>query len=259
MSFPNFPNKYSSDSYVSPDQAISHFHRESAPWDGRMPHSVIFCYQGSLLGFIGETENVKALENPACELYLLERTDGKVGVAANFGLGAPAASTVMEELIALGVRRFITVGTAGALQARSAVGDVIVCDRAIRDEGVSHHYLAPSPYVTPSPGLTERLEDEIIRLGIPVSRGATWTTDAPYRQTVDEVKHYRCKGIMTVEMEAAALFAVAEYRKVDIAGVFVVSDSLAEHVWQPGYSSRATRSGLEHVFPAAVAAALPAD
>jgi len=254
MSFPNFLGKQDMDAYLTPDQAVSYLQRLNAPWDGHMPESIIFCHQGSLLGYIGEAEDVTSLENPACELYLLKRTNSRVGVAANFGLGAPAASTVMEELIALGVKQFINVGTAGGLQASLAIGDTVICDRAIRDEGVSHHYLAESPYVVPTPSLTERLEDVLVARGIPIVRGATWTSDAPYRQTVEEVEYYRAKGIMTVEMEAAALFAVAEYRKVEIACAFVISNSLAGSAWQPHFSSKVAREGLKKVFSAAVAA-----
>ena len=110
MGFPNFAGKQGMDAYINPTQAVSYLQRAHAPWLGNMPEAVIFCHQGTLLGYIAETEDVAALENPACELFLLTRTGGRVGVATSFGIGAPAATTVMEELIALGVRRFINLG-----------------------------------------------------------------------------------------------------------------------------------------------------
>ena len=58
----------------------------------------------------------------------------------------------MEELVALGCRRFVSIGTAGSLQPDLAVGDLLVCDRAIRDEGTSYHYQPAARYSYPSPG-----------------------------------------------------------------------------------------------------------
>ena len=106
--------------------------------------------------------------------------------------GAPVAAGRMENLIALGVRRFVSLGSAGGLQPDLDVGDLVVCTGAVRDEGVSYHYLADHVEVSPDPTLTAALSAE---LHGPIRAGRTWTIDAPYRETVAEVHHYRADGV----------------------------------------------------------------
>jgi uridine phosphorylase len=138
---------------------------------------------------------------------------------------------VLEELTALGARRFISIGLAGALTRDLNIGDVVICTEAVRDEGVSHHYLPPGRTVTPSHALTSELEHTLGRMGLAFTSGPTWTIDTPYRETVNEVRHYQMQGVLTVEMEAAALFAVAVHRGIDVAAAFVISDLLGDDEW----------------------------
>jgi uridine phosphorylase len=88
----------------------------------------------------------------------------------------------------------------------------IVIDRALRDEGTSYHYLPPSPFSEAPEALVTSLEGAFGDLGIPVLRGATWTTDAPFRETPDAIEAMRRRGLLAVEMEAAALYAFAKAR-----------------------------------------------
>jgi purine-nucleoside phosphorylase len=92
--------------------------------------------------------------------------------------------------------------------------------------------------------------------GLEFRTGTSWTIDTPYRETVDEVRHYQAEGVLCVEMEAAGLFAVAEVRGLELASAFVISDSLAELVWSTRFHSPEVASGLVSVYQAAVAALL---
>ena len=170
-----------------------------------------------------------------------------------FGYGAPAAVGRMENLIALGVRRFVSLGSAGGLQPDLEVGNLVVCTGAVRDEGVSHHYLPSHVEVAPDPILTAALSAELSGHG-PIRTGRTWTIDAPYRETVAEVHHYRADGVLTVEMEAAALFAVAAVRGVAIAGAFCISDLLHRHEWHPDFNSPKLLQGLSALMDTALSA-----
>jgi uridine phosphorylase len=174
----------------------------------------------------------------------------RVGIA-RVRTGAPAAAIDLEYAIAWGVRRFIVVGTAGSLQASLAIGELVVCDRAIRDEGTSRHYAEPGRYAFPSRQLTGGLVEALERRGSPHRCGTTWTTDAPFRETRTDVRGYRAEGVAVVDMEAAALFSVARYREVEIAAAFVVSDSLAADSWQPGFHREATVRGVQGLVDAA--------
>lgn len=255
MPFPNFAGKQAHEAFFNPTDFLD-YKRALGPYpDFVVPEGVILCYQGSLLRHIVETEATEQVQF-ANGMGLLKDTGGRIGVVGGFGIGAPAAAALMEELIALGVRRFASLGTAGSLQKNLAIGDLAVCERAIRDEGVSHHYLASERFAYPSPELTATFVEQIKRRDrVPVI-GASWTIDTPYRETIEEARHYQQEGVLTVEMEAAALFAVARYRGVEIASGFAISDSLAELTWTPRFSSDETQEGLVALFRAAVATLL---
>jgi uridine phosphorylase len=250
MAFPNFAGKHAHDALFNPQDFIDYLRQQQVLPIPQMPRSIIFCYQNQLLRHIlagEETERVKGIPN---EFHLLKNTGGKVGVYGDFGIGAPSATTSLESFIALGVRTFASIGTAGTLQPTLHIGDTIVCNRAIRDEGVSHHYLAAAKYAYPSEWLTARLAQSLEQGGrIPIL-GSTWTIDAPYRETIAEARHYQQEGVMTVEMEAAALFAVAQYRGVDVAAAFVISDSLAELAWNPQFDAEIVGNNLIQLYQA---------
>ena len=170
-----------------------------------------------------------------------------IGFFKMTGIGAPHAVTVMEEFIALGGKEFIIVGTAGGLQDFG----IVVCDRAIRDEGTSYHYIAHGKYSYPDKGLTGRLMKILDNNDIHYRTGTSWTIDAPYRETKTEVQRYKKEGVQTVEMEASAMFAVCKLRNVKIAAAFSVSD-LLDKEWQPSFKKKHVKEGLINLVDAAV-------
>jgi uridine phosphorylase len=251
-SFPNFRGKHAHDAFFTPNEYIAYARRQGRIPDFAVPEGVILCYQLSLLARICSTQETSPVDSVFGEFHLLGATAGRVGVVGKFGIGAPAVTTVFEELIAIGVRRFVSIGTAGALAKGLCVGDAVLCERAIRDEGVSHHYLEPAKYAEASVSLTDELERALREVGLEPARGTSWTIDTPFRETVAEARHYQQEGVLTVEMEAAALFAVAQYRQVELAAACVVSDSLADLVWEPQFHDDRTRDGLDLLFTAAL-------
>jgi uridine phosphorylase len=250
MPFPNFEGKHTHEAVFHPQDLLTYFRTELLLPDITPPRGMIFCYERSLFHQLLTQEET---ETAVPGVLLLKQTGGQIGVCGDFGIGAPAATSMLEVCIALGVRQFISIGMAGALQPATRIGDLIVCERAIRDEGVSHHYLASQKYAFPSPTLTARLYASLMEAGAHPSRGTTWTLDTPCRETVAEVRHYQREGVETVEMEAAALFAVAQVRGVDVAAAFVISDSLAEGIWKPHFGRQEVRGGLLTLYRAACA------
>jgi uridine phosphorylase len=250
MSYPNFEGKHAHDAVFHPQDLIAYFRNARELPEIAPPHGMIFCYNTPFLQQILTREENEVIGPNA---YLLKRTDGRIGICGGFGIGAPAATSVLEACVALGVREFLSIGMAGALQTSTHIGDLILCDRAIRDEGVSHHYVAPEKYAYPSPALTQRLHQSLVEAGVQPAVGATWTIDAPYRETVEEVRHYQREGVLTVEMEASALFAVAKARSVEMASAFVISDSLAELVWKPHFAAEVVNAGLLTLYKVACA------
>ncbi|MEU4295574.1 nucleoside phosphorylase [Kribbella sp. NPDC026596] len=147
------------------------------------------------------------------------------------GVGAPSAVSAMEEAIAMGCRDFIAVGGAGSLVHGHELGDVLVVDSAVRDEGTSHHYLPPGQVVDADPYLTEVLHQTATEAGLKPRLGRTWTTDAIFRETPSRVRRRVDQGCLMVEMEAAAFFAVGQFRGVRVGQLLYSGDTLAGEAW----------------------------
>ena len=252
MSYPNHPDKYAEEAVVEPARFLDYLRSQGNYPAFPPPEGIILCYQKRLLEYV--LTNHKTTRPPnGFGVHLLDETEGRVGIVGGFGIGAPAAVVLLEEFIALGVPRFLSIGTAGALQPEIAIGDLVVCDRAVRDEGVSHHYLPPGKYACADMALTARLIQTLTAAGHTPTIGTSWTIDAPYRETKAEVRAYQQEGVACVEMEAAALFAVAQHRGVALGAMFTISDSLASLEWHPEFHSDRTQWGLETLYQTALA------
>ena len=169
-----------------------------------------------------------------------------MGVVQQHGPGSPYTAILVEELAALGAKRFLAVGIAGSLRPDLSPGSFVLCTRALRDEGTSYHYVAPGDFAYPSAPLTRRVRATLRRAKAPFTEGGSWTTDAAYRETVTEIRRYRARGLLTVEMEASALFTIARVRGLEAAALFVISDVLDERGWEPRFhdSRRPLRAAL---------------
>lgn len=165
---------------------------------------------------------------------------------ATFPIGAPAAVTLMEEMIACGMTSLIVTGAAGSLQPHAPIGSFVVPDQAIREEGTSHHYTSSEDAATPSASLRRAIEDALRAQGIAYATGASWTTDAIYREHRGKIDRYRAAGVMTVEMELSALFTDAAYRGIDCAALLVVSDELHGDQWDIGFGGETLVRAMGH-------------
>lgn len=142
------------------------------------------------------------------ELYTFTLGGKTVGIIA-CAVGAPFAVLVAEELFASGCRLLISITSAGQITPAGKLPYFVVIDRALRDEGTSYHYAKPSEYSEAEPELVVAATQAIKAKGVNVVAGSSWTTDAPFRETEDAIVAARSKGILAVEMEAAALYAFA--------------------------------------------------
>lgn len=250
--YPNFEGKHGEEAIFSPVEVVAGL---TADGPVLVPDAVILTYQQSLLDELRArgVQPTRGYLAPWRSLWFVGSGTRKIAVAGGFGIGAPVAVTVLEELIALGAREFISIGTAGCLQPRCAFGEVVVCTGAIRDEGVSHHYAPTAKFAWPSKTLTSRLTDALNAAGTAPQTGLSWTIDARYRETVAEAQGYQAEGVVCVEMEAAALFTVGGYRGVDVAAAFVVSDHLlTEDRWTHAFGTRALRDASIRLLDAAL-------
>ena len=154
------------------------------------------------------------------------------------GVGAPVAAAQIEELVAIGCRKFIVSGMCGVLED-IPVGHFMIPTAAVRDEGTSYHYVAPSREIIADERIVRVLEDTLSEKEIPYIKVKTWTTDAFYRETPKKVELRKSEGCVTVEMEAAAYMAAARYNNAEFGQILCAGDSLAGEAWDSrGYSSR---------------------
>ncbi|MHA2039794.1 MAG: nucleoside phosphorylase [Promethearchaeota archaeon] len=250
MPFPNFPDKYRETPLLNGKNYWEYRKKIGRSPEIDAPKGVILTFQPNLMDYIIKNYPVKKFENLIREFYLLETSQGKIGICGSFGIGAPIAAVVIEELASFGVKRFISIGTAGALQKDLILGTTVVCDKAIRDEGTSYHYIAGEKYSRPSQRLTNKIVDTIKQMGLEYTSGTSWTTDAPFRETIKEIEHYKDEGVLTVDMEASAIFAVAQALNVDAGTIFTISDYIGGIEWKPYF--HLTDEYLQNLFKIAI-------
>jgi uridine phosphorylase len=255
-SYPNFAGKHAEEAMFTPADFTAYLRRAGALDSYQPPAGAVLCYQRSLYNYVLQAEGLKSPERRGTlhGLLLLPSTGGRVGLLGQFGIGAPAAAAALEELAAMGTAAFVSIGTAGSLQRDLNIGDLVLCEAAIRDEGVSHHYLPPAKLATAEAAMTAALGAALSQAGAPFRVGTSWTIDTPYRETVAEARHYQAEGVLCVEMEAAALFAVAEVRGLRVSSAFAISDSLADLVWNPQFHGPPVEAGLITLYQAAISA-----
>lgn len=158
------------------------------------------------------------------QLLALEVEGIACGVVART-IGGPYAVLVAEQLHAAGARVIVGLTSAGRVRPTLALPSIVVADEAIRDEGTSLHYLEASPTIsTPTPLLVAPLISELRNVGV-VERGLVWTTDAPYRETAEQLDRWASAGALAVEMQAASLFAFAASSGAQVGMVALVSNS----------------------------------
>jgi uridine phosphorylase len=213
-------------SFIEPGEQI-------APRD--TPDACVVTFLGDSVRRLLDNRDARVIEENAWEdgsHRLLEVAHEAQRLAVlHSGVGAPLAAALLEEAIAMGCRAFVVCGGAGVLRKDLTAGHFIVVDSAVRDEGTSHHYLPPGRYIDFDRAASHPLKATLTEHGVPFTSGRTWTTDAPYRETRDKIAARRQEGCQSVEMEAAALAAVARFRSVPLAQVLYGADDLSGESW----------------------------
>jgi uridine phosphorylase len=223
-----------------------------------IPKTVVMCFFRDVVVRLKREHRLKEIAFLGSEMgnfpvYRL-RTAGRDLTVFQAPVGAPLAAGLMEELIAMGGRKFIACGGAGVLDTDIAVGHVLVPVSAVRDEGMSYHYLPPSREVKPSPRAVKAVIRTLKKEKIGFLKCKTWTTDAFYRETFGRIARRKKEGCLSVEMEAASFFAVAKFRKVHLAQILYAGDDISGKEWDHRRWHR--HSSRETIFWLAVKSAL---
>jgi uridine phosphorylase len=200
-----------------------------------MPEHCVICFFFDVINHFAEQGLIRKImalgtemgDHPVYELPY----EGRSVALFHPGVGAPLAAGLVEEMIGLGCRKFIACGGSGVLDREIAMGHVIIPISAVRDEGTSYHYLPPSREVGPAPEAVAAIETVLKQRKVDYLLAKTWTTDAYYRETRQRVALRRAEGCLTVEMEASALFAVAQFRGVKLGQILYGGDNLDGEIW----------------------------
>ncbi len=226
MTYPILEYDAARRAYIEPSKAIT-------PRD--MPEHCVVCYFREVLEQVVAEYSARMLvqnrwEDGTHPVYEIAYQDRRLAFY-HPGIGAALSAALLEEVIAFGCGKFIACGGCGILEKDMALGHLIVVSEALRDEGVSYHYLPPGRTVRAQPLGVASLESILHRHGIPYRVGKTWTTDAPYRETPKRIAARRAEDCIVVEMEAAGMLAVAEFRGVKLGVILYGGDDLSGTGW----------------------------
>lgn len=200
-----------------------------------VPEHCVLTFFQDVIDALLEENKLKVLARPFSEigshpLYEMDVQGQRLAVF-HPGVGAPLAAFLVEEIITLGCGKFIACGGAGTLDPQTPLGHIIVPTSAVRDEGTSYHYLPPAREVEPDSGAVDAIEQTLKSKSKDYSLSKTWTTDAIYRETPGKIALRRSEGCVAVEMETAALFAVARYRDVPLGQLLYAGDMVGGDTW----------------------------
>lgn len=216
----------------------------------KLPAKAIICPISSLTKYVTSHSKWKKY---TCEMDIYVLEGKNCCYVTNFGYGAPAMAMKLEVLIALGVKEFVFIGLAGSLQEEVEPADIVLCNEALCDDGTSPCYVATETS-KPHKALLAKLACALKAHHQNFHIGRNWTTDAIFRETKEEIKHYQKNDVLTVEMETAAFYAVCQKRKVRGVAAYGISDKLCNYQWETHFGERPIYRTLEIIFESALQA-----
>ncbi|KAF0096957.1 MAG: purine or other phosphorylase family 1 [Rhodospirillaceae bacterium] len=201
-------------SVFTSDAFLREARRQKGIPNGPVPDVCVLDPDGDIVRYLLAAGRARRLSAWACyhtDLYAFEHEGSRYGIVG-CAVGAAFAVLVAEELFASGCRFLVSMTSAGQVLSVRTPPYFIIIDRALRDGGTSYHYLPPAEYSAADGRLIRLAEEPLAGTNVAVQVGATWTTDAPFRETGEAIAAAEHDGILAVEMEAAALYAFAAAR-----------------------------------------------
>jgi uridine phosphorylase len=193
-----------------------------------VPSICVLEFDGDLTDWLVEQGKVSCLQSWACfhtRMYTVGIDREHYGIVPRT-IGGPYAVLIAEQLKASGAKVVLGLTSAGRVSNSLPVPSLVVVTEAVRDEGTSYHYLSAAPSVDGNRELAKALAAAVNELGLPTFQGPVWTTDAPYRETQDQLLEHASKGILAVEMQAASLFAFSVARQLPVGIVAHVTNAI---------------------------------
>jgi uridine phosphorylase len=221
--------------YISPESVFRASFGPDVNYDDyALPETAVIGLTNRLIKWTREsigTEPVRSFTWSSVDYSAYEIDGKRIAVVGPVYFG-PRAAIVLETLQFFGVKRVICVSCGGAISPDLSPGDIVVGDSALREDGTSAHYVGGGNVVDGSVDVCNALDTRLRSLTGKSTRGMLWTTDASYRETISKVKRYSDAGLLMVEMELAAVYAVAASCGLEAGWIGVVSDCLHKECWQ---------------------------
>jgi uridine phosphorylase len=220
---------YAAPSVFLPENILREARRQKGLAVAIVPGVCVLDPDGDIVRHLKRTGRARREEAWACyhsELYVATEQGIDFGFVP-CAVGASYAVLIAEQLFATGCRLLISITSSGQLRELRRPPYFVLIDKALRDEGTSYHYLPPAEFSHAPPDLLARLSGAFAGLTVPVARGAVWTTDAPFRETEQAIAAMKAKGLLAVEMEAAALYAFAQARSKPVVCFAHVTNQMA--------------------------------
>jgi uridine phosphorylase len=198
--------------------------------DVDVPAVCILDPDGDIVRRLRKEGRSKPFEGWPCyhtQLDVFELAGQVVGIVG-CAVGAPFAVLIAEELFASGCCLLLSLSSAGQIVPVGPTPYFVIIDRALRDEGTSYHYAEPSDYGEADPELVSIAADAVRSDSLRAVVGPTWTTDAPFRETSVAIEAAKRRGILAVEMEAAALYAFAKVNNARVLCLAHVTNSMGQ-------------------------------
>jgi uridine phosphorylase len=219
---------YAAPSVFLPQSLLREARRQKALRESVVPPLCVLDPDGDLVAYARRQLGATQSPDWACyhtQMWEWGSADNRFGIIG-FVVGGPFAVLVAEQLFACGCELLISVTSAGQIVDVGSPPYYVLIDRALRDEGTSHHYLPPSDYASADPALIALAREAAATVPVKVHVGAAWTTDAPYRETEQMIATRKAQGLLAVEMESAALYAFATARACPVICFAHVSNQL---------------------------------
>jgi uridine phosphorylase len=220
--------EYSADSVFDPKSLLREARRQKGLATEPVPPVCVLDPDGDIVRYLKREGRAKLFPNWPCyhtELYEFSLGAQRAGIIG-CAVGAPFAVLVAEQLFASGCRMLLSVTSAGQLVASGRPPYFVIIDKSLRDEGVSHHYAPPDTFAGADKVLVEMAAGATAAAGLRVVVGGSWTTDAPFRETATAIEAAKLRGLLAVEMEAAALYTFATVKKVPLLCLAHVTNTM---------------------------------
>jgi len=225
---PLLSHPYDKPSVFSPKDLVEAVKSDRNIQELNIPDICILEFDGDLTDKLNQRGELIRCDSWPCfhtDLWCWQRDGISCGIIPRT-IGGPYTVLIAEQLAVCGVKAVVGLTSAGRISQSLPLPGIVVADEAIRDEGVSYHYLPPADTVEATPSLIPFLKLSLENLEQPVQSGLVWTTDAPYRETKEEIDRYADRGALAVEMQAASLFSFGVYMNFPVGLVAHVTNGV---------------------------------